>query len=39
MCTGRENKLVANGNSFVANGNFLKKDRLKEHHIAAKKDF
>ena len=39
MCTGRENKLVANGTYFVANGNFLKKARLKEHRIEAKKRF
>ena len=36
---GRENKLVANGTYFVANGNFLKKARLKEHRIEAKKRF
>ena len=39
MCFGRENKLVVNGNFFVANGNFPEKNRLKEDRIAAKKVF
>ena len=36
---GRENKLVANGTYFVANGNFPEKVMLKENHIAAKKRY
>ena len=39
MCSERENKLVANGNSFVANGNFPEKVILKENRIAAKKRY
>ena len=39
MCAGRENKLVANGISFVANGNFPEKVILKVNRIAVKKRY
>ena len=39
MCFGRENKLVVNGNFFVANGNFPKKKQTERGSYSSKKSF